>query len=429
MSGDATQSGIDFQNKVAAVIAVYALADEPLPFLGLPGRVSPTVVELETNAPVDDILVKTSAEGFCFINVKKNVGTSDDPNSPLGSVIDQFVRQWITSIAANGKHDWERTLDMEKDRLILVTGGGGTKANTFVAAALKILTRIADRHSIHPQEDIATTNSERKAYNALLSLIQFYWKRHTGNMASEAEMAAFLGMTRIVSIDPDNTDRAPTLSLLRKSVLANPEDVENAWSRLVAECQRLARLRSSADRTILRDALRSSGLKLRDVPELEGDIHRLETFTIETLRSLRHLAQLQVPTPSGVQSIRINRAVTQVLVDSAQKTSMLLISPPGAGKSGTLYWAAKQMQEQGHPVVVIAVDRHPVTRIKELENDIGLSVSIFEVLKGWTTSKPGVLFIDALDATRGGPSDKVFQDLYNGPRNLDSVLSYTWEQN
>ena len=90
---------------------------------------------------------------------------------------------------------------------------------------------------------------------------------------------------------------------------------------------------------------------------------------------------------------------------------MLLISSPGAGKSGSLYWAAKQLREQGHPVVVVAVDRHPVERLEELIQDFKLSGSFFDVIKGWTTSKPGVFFIDALDATRGGPSDKVFQEL------------------
>ncbi len=34
--GHATHSGIGFQDKVAAIIAVYALANEPLPLFGLP---------------------------------------------------------------------------------------------------------------------------------------------------------------------------------------------------------------------------------------------------------------------------------------------------------------------------------------------------------------------------------------------------------
>jgi len=409
VGGHATHSGIGFQDKVAAAIAVYALADEPVPFLGLPGGVTVSGLELETNAPIDDILTKTSAKGFCFINVKKSVGISNNPKSPLGSVVDQFVRQWIACQTSGGTRDWERPLNPEKDRFVLITGG--TRARALVSAAPVILMRVADRHSIQPREDIATTASERKAYDALVGLVRFYWSRHTGNIPTETEIASLLGMTRIFLADPDKTDKAPVLALLRRVVLANPDDAENAWTSLVAECHRLSEHRSSTDRDTLRDTLRSAGFSLQHIPELEGDIHRLQAFTDETLKHLDHLAHLRIPTASGIQSFKINRQVTQVLIDCAQSASMLLISPPGAGKSGSLYWAAIQLREQGHPVVVVAVDRHPVERFEELIQDFKLSGSLFDVLKGWTTSKPGVFLIDALDATRGGPSDKVFQEL------------------
>ena len=409
VGGHATHSGIGFQDKAAAVIAVYVLANEPFPFFDLPGGVTVSRLDLETNAPIDDILAKTSAQGFCFINVKKSVRISNDPKSPLGSVVDQFVRQWITCQASGGTRDWERPLNPEKDRFILITGGTGARA--LVSAAPIILMRVADRHSIQPREDIATTVSERKAYDALVGLVRFYWSRHTGNIPTEIEIASLLGMTRIVFADPDKTDKAPVLALLRRVVLANPGDAENAWTSLVAECHRLSEHRSSTDRDTLRDTLRSAGFSLQHIPELEGDIHRLEAFTDETLKHLAHLAYLPIPTAMGIQSFKINRQVTQVLIDCAQSASMLLISSPGAGKSGSLYWAAKQLREQGHPVVVVAVDRHPVERLEELMQDFKLSGSLFDVLKGWTTSKPGVFFIDALDATRGGPSDKVFQEL------------------
>ena len=90
--GSATQAGIGFQNKVAAFVGVYILADARAEFLGLPGTAVPTRIELETSAPIDDILVSTSDAGLCFINVKKSVTISKRQNSHLGSVVDQFVR-------------------------------------------------------------------------------------------------------------------------------------------------------------------------------------------------------------------------------------------------------------------------------------------------------------------------------------------------
>jgi len=408
--GHATHSGIGFQDKVAAIMATHALADEPLPFLGLPGGVTLTAVELETNAPVDDILIKTSAKGYCFINVKKGVGISDDPQSPLGSVIDQFVRQWIACIAPEGKHEWQRPLDPEKDRLVLVTGGTGVRS--LVVATSSILMRIADRHSIQPREEIATTVPQCRAYDAMAKLIRFFWSRHTGNFPSEVEIASLLSIIRVVFLDPDSTDKVPALALLRRVVLANPEDAEKAWIYLIKECHRLAEHRSSADRGTFRDLLRSAGFSLRHIPELENDIHRLEILTEETLKDIAHLAHLNVPTRSGTQILEIDRRVTHMLVDCAQRTSLLIIGPPGCGKSGTMHGAATQLRAEGHPVVVMAVDHHPVGSLDALMQDFGLSKSLFDVLKGWTiSSKPGVLFIDALDATRGGSSEKVFQQL------------------
>lgn len=93
--GSATHAGIRFQDQVAGLLSVHVLADAPVDFFELRAGVTPISIELETSAPVDDILAGTSATGFCFVNVKKGVTTSTKSDSPLASVIDQFVRLWI----------------------------------------------------------------------------------------------------------------------------------------------------------------------------------------------------------------------------------------------------------------------------------------------------------------------------------------------
>jgi hypothetical protein len=76
-----------------------------------------------------------------------------------------------------------------------------------------------------------------------------------------------------------------------------------------------------------------------------------------------------------------------------------------------MYSAAARFIADGHPVVAIAVDRHPARSADDLRRDLSLDRPLIDVLQDWTSDKQGVLFIDALDATRGGPSDGVFQDL------------------
>jgi hypothetical protein len=74
--GSATQAGIAFQNSVAVFLSVHILADAAIDFFGLPATASPTKIERETIAPVDDILVSTSTGGLCFINVTRKVSLS-----------------------------------------------------------------------------------------------------------------------------------------------------------------------------------------------------------------------------------------------------------------------------------------------------------------------------------------------------------------
>jgi hypothetical protein len=140
--GSATHAGIGFQDQVAGVLSVHVLADAPVDFFELPTGVTPISIELETSALVDDILVATSAAGFCFVNVKKGVTTTTKADSPLASVVDQFVRLWITCQAGRGTRSWQRPLDLTKDRVVLVTGGD--RSTTFAASLSKVLRRIDD---------------------------------------------------------------------------------------------------------------------------------------------------------------------------------------------------------------------------------------------------------------------------------------------
>jgi hypothetical protein len=121
--GAATQAGISYQNRVAAWIAASILAEaEASPPWKLPANVTLKFLRCETEQPVDDILVGTSDNGHAFIQVKHRLTLATAAKSDLGSTIDQFVRQFFAySTVAKGKRPWERPLDAERDRLVLIT--------------------------------------------------------------------------------------------------------------------------------------------------------------------------------------------------------------------------------------------------------------------------------------------------------------------
>jgi hypothetical protein len=105
--GAAAQAGINFQNRVAAWVAVRILCESSgAGIFGLAGI--PSLVRCETEQPVDDLLVGTSASSFAFLNVKHSLDLSSAANSTLGTVVHQFVRQILTFRGAQGSRPWER---------------------------------------------------------------------------------------------------------------------------------------------------------------------------------------------------------------------------------------------------------------------------------------------------------------------------------
>jgi hypothetical protein len=99
--GSAMQAGADFQNRVGAWIATRILAEEGsrVPW-DLPAEVTLTSLRVETDRPVDDLFVSTSAGGEVFLQVKHSLSLSADEGSPFASAVAQMVRQY---------HVWQQT--------------------------------------------------------------------------------------------------------------------------------------------------------------------------------------------------------------------------------------------------------------------------------------------------------------------------------
>lgn len=407
--GHATQSGIEFQGAAAAFIAAHVLAEEVPSAFDLPSDKVPEKLWLEAISPVDDIVVRTKDGGFAFINVKRGVEISADPKSAFGSVIDQFVRQFKLSGAHAGPQEWNRRLDPSKDRLLLFTGGTGSE--TFVDASVPVLLRIRNAGSFEPTSEIATTEAQRRFVGALLAQINENWKRIVGAPATEREIVELVQLIRISRFDFTGADRSVATIALGQKVIDGVNLSEAAFNSLQAYCLTLASNRATADQASLRATLTKSGLPLKNAPHAAQNIERLKRFTAETLESLHHLSFLDVPTLRGSSEIQILREAADALVTHAPIESFLLLGEPGAGKSGALVSAARTLIERGHPVVVIAVDRHNVSSLDALSRDINISGTLTDILQSWTGQKTGVLFIDALDAARGGMSELAFQDL------------------
>src|SRR6187431_2612712 len=117
--GAATSAGIEFQNRVAAWLAVRIMAENGAqPLWDWPSQSSLKILRCETEQPVDDILTTTSDGDVAYIQAKRSITAGAASDTPLASVFSQFVRQFLRP-ATSGILPWDRAFDPSRDRLVL----------------------------------------------------------------------------------------------------------------------------------------------------------------------------------------------------------------------------------------------------------------------------------------------------------------------
>jgi hypothetical protein len=173
--GNATAAGVAFQANVASYFGALLLGERAIDRLPDLGRVLPLSVRVETEAPVDDILIETTAGGFIFIQAKSSIQFASNLESPLGKTIEQFVRQWIVCTSGFGKRRWDRPLSVAADRLVLAVGPGSSRSVTQ-DLALALRARRAPGGALLPA-------SQQQALNRFNDLLHLAWQRISGGPA------------------------------------------------------------------------------------------------------------------------------------------------------------------------------------------------------------------------------------------------------
>ncbi len=410
--GSNTHAGIVFQDEVAAWIAVHVLAGRTaLTPWGLPSNISLTTVRLETEEPVDDILAHTSSGGVCVVNAKTKVNLSNKGNSELGSVIDQFVRQWHAGVPDSGTPESHRPVDPSRDRLILAVSPDSSKR--LITNLNSVIQRIIDLGVKTTQKEVAKTHLETEVYNTVCGLMRNSWNRYLAAPSSVEDLHTLMSCVRVqvFALDRGGADRNTAHTYLESAIISSSDKSANAWDTLSTACADFAKRRSGAGRTRLKEILREKGIPLLSAPEYAGDIKKVQAYSNSTIHSLSHLAELIVPSNQNETKVVVSRDCANSLCDSVGDESVLVIGDPGAGKSGALYQTAKQLTDNGWSIIQLAVDRLPISTLGSLDRELGLENRFLDVLANWESERPGILFIDALDATRGGPAERVFRDL------------------
>jgi len=403
--GAATQAGINFQNRVAAWVAVRILSEIARgPVFGL--AEIPRLLQCETDQPVDDLLVGSRTDAFAFAQSKHSIDLSESPASVFAEVVDQFTRQTLQDPGGQGR-PWDRKLDPERDALLLIVG---PRSSGLIRGALRsVLEKVRRLLPSQPVTDAASNTAETRALGLITDHFTKSYHDRTGAKPNDPEVRNALGLFRveILDVDPGGLGEREALDTLRDVVLRDVAQADAAWSTLVDACAHMAETHTGADFAALQGILLKAGFNLKVPRSYQADVDELRRTTESTESALADLSRIQV----GATIVRINRAVTQEIRRLAGFANTLIVGEPGAGKSGALSHFVEGLKFQQLDFVALAVDRLEAASEFQLQSELHLQHRLDEVLENWPGTGPAYLVIDALDAARGGPGAKAIRDL------------------
>ncbi|MEU5335649.1 hypothetical protein AB0G51_20310 [Streptomyces asoensis] len=395
--GSAGIGGFDYQARVAAWFAVQALAGAA--GAGVRGLYSGAVEEVfcETGAPVDDCRVRLVEGVVLALQAKRSVNLGTTQDSELAKTAGQFVQQ----------HLWQ---DHESDRLVLVTTSDAPATVTKHLAG--VLSRV--REAPADSSPVSGFNAQQThAYNTFIGHVERAWKEHTNTTAgpSPEQLRALLAQcwVWVLDVEEGGAGEHSALSLLRTSVVADPDRAGDAWDVLLRVCTQLSKNKTGLDVAGLQLKLTDEpSIRLATVRDFSNDVARLTAFTRQTLAQMDG-ELTATPGPEG--DFTVEREVDQKLSARAELGSCLVTGDPGAGKSAALHHLAAAWTAAGRPVLFMQVGSIASLSDGQLQAELQLEHPLLEVLGQWSPGEQGLLVLDALDAARTGATQQLWRQL------------------
>lgn len=228
--GAATNSGIDFQQRIAALVLAHILADvKDYTTLQLGYGLDVKEVRFETNDSIDDLVI-VSTHGRTLVQAKRSLSLSESSDSEYSSVLKQFVAQYVDD-------------NISTDSYVLATS---SRASQRITKELRKLTEAA-RLNETSGCDNPITKAEKDVLEKTRGLIQAHYVAKTGSLMSEDDFSNLFKRIRVAQLDIE--EGAPlemaVLILLAGKASVSPELV---WGSLISLCVSLAKDRLSIDR-------------------------------------------------------------------------------------------------------------------------------------------------------------------------------------
>lgn len=343
LGGAAAEAGSEYRARVGALVATAVLRQSTLAELGLaemPNSAA-TLLQVESDDPVDDLVVHMVDGAKVYIQAKTTAGLSTAPTSPFIAALDQFARAAREGLRPD-------------DRLVLATARP--------TAGLERLGRLLERRRLSIAGNPAT--QELQALKAFASL--------AATRGIDASCLSAIADHLVVwRTDPTSGDGGGLLiSRLEHHVVAGGDGLRAA-RELTNEVRHLARARGGRDALQLGQALAARGLDLHPgapptsptawARALAAHRRRL-THRGTTLAlfgappELSHLQlddcdagiEVDVPDEDRTTGRRVELALRR-------RGRVLLVGAPGGGKSTALRAAAAHWAQRHHWPTPISV--------------------------------------------------------------------------
>ncbi len=237
MSGSGTNSGINFQQRIAALSLVAQYVDFDLSStLRIDEKLEIESVHFETDDPIDDLkLICKNCK--VFLQIKRALSFQTDGGTDFYSVIDQFIAQFVKK---------------EKSKEYYVLATSTNSSNAIIQELSKITESI--RLNDHTYKDNPLNKSEKITFDKYEKLFYEIFLLRTRKNATENDFIAFSQRFHIAVIEIEEgrpNEQVAKILLSGKNFL----DTHLVWSVLIANSLEYARKRQSVNKQAIEKIL------------------------------------------------------------------------------------------------------------------------------------------------------------------------------
>lgn len=395
--GAAPAAGVTFQGWVGGLFAATGLTQASVDKRLVLKAESVAEFRLETESPIDDLLIYTTAPGRLFVQAKTNLSMAQSDSDDMMKTLDQFVRQWRLCSEGKNTKGWDYPFNKDRDRFVIAVSP--ETPNTVAVHLAKALVRrreggVAD----------TTPKAQKDALDAFTAMLKAAWKRIYGTAATKRQIEDILDLVVVAKFDFDGPDFGFGEQLL-KGELVQKSISRSAFATLAHECEERMRRRTGFTIQEIRRVLERDGIKLAAREDYRNEIVALKNRSEQLQETLSVSTKLDLGKGA---SIPIPRPVLGAAEAAADKGSFLVVGEPGAGKTGVLVSLADQLRSSGREVLLLKVSPSGLTGLK---SDLGLSHPLGDILENWPGTDVAFLLIDGLDEARGGAALSDYRDL------------------